>query len=285
MLAAANSVQRKAEDAKKKEFMTKTTVDKDAGKKVLASTATVIAGTLDPKSLTPATPKAKFTNPLRMDFLPVDDLKGVLVGATEVTVAQIEFWTKATGRDAILQSRTNDTPAHPVVNVSWDAAVAFCAWLTEQDRTNKLIPANARYRLPQDLEWSLAAGLKNETGADPAQRHLKEETQFPWGTDWPPRPMSANIDAPNVPGYSDSFSYTAPVGSMRANAFGLHDLGGNVSEWCEDPWPGSDDEHVIRGGSWIVSAKEALLTSARQHFRTGKFRADLGFRCVLDLGK
>ncbi len=285
MLASVNAVQKKAEDKKKKELMTKTDVDKDAVKKVLAAGTTAVASAVDPKTLTPAKVGTSFKNPQRMEFLPVEGLKTVLFGTMEVNVAQIEAWTKSTGRDPLPQPRTNDSPNHPVVNVTWDTAVAFCAWLTEQDRTNKLIPATARYRLPRDLEWSEAAGLKGETGADPEQRHLKEKTLFPWGTDWPPRTMAANIDAPNVPGYQDSFAYTAPVGSMRASPQGIHDLGGNVSEWCEEAWPGPGDEHVIRGGSWITSAQDALYASARQHLRTSKGRADLGFRCVLDLGE
>lgn len=283
MLASVNAAQRKAEEAKKKELMTKSTVDKDAVKKVIAGTATAPSAALDPKTLSPAKAGEKFKNPLRMEFVPVDGLKTVLVGVTEVTVGQAEAWTKATGRDPLLQPRTNTGSSFPVVNINWDAAVAFCAWLTEQDRANNLIGENARYRLPRDLEWSVAAGLTNESGADPAERHLKEGTLFPWGVEWPPKLSAANIDAPNVPGYSDSFSYTAPVGSMRPSSLGLHDLAGNVSEWCEDPWPGADDEHVIRGGSWISSVRETLLVSARQHLRTAKSRADLGFRCVLDL--
>ena len=96
--------------------------------------------------------------------------------------------------------------------------------------------------------------------------------------------LAANLDATKIPGTSDSYSYTAPVDSSRTNALGLYEMGGNVSEWCEDAWPSAPEERVIRGGSWLSYDKDALLTSARAHALKNAARADLGFRCVLDLG-
>ncbi len=280
LLTSLNAEQERTEQQKKKELMTKTLVDKAAVEKVLKASGTA-AQPLDPKSLAKAAPSAPFKNTLRMEFVPVAGSK-VLFGTTEVSMNQMQAWLKEAGKrlpTTHFDSGAND----PAVNMSWDDAQAYCAWLTELDHANGLLPATARYRLPTDLEWSLAAGLKDETGADPAARNRANKTHYPWGT-WPPNPAAANLDAPNIPGFKDTYAYTAPVGSSIPNASGIYDLGGNVSEWCEDTWPGLPDEHVVRGGSWIMSSPEALLTSARQHAARTAARFDLGLRCVVDFG-
>ncbi len=280
LMAASNKEQAQEEQRKKKELMTRNTVDKSAVDKVLKSIAAAMQP-LAPESLAKAKPGEPFKNPLRMEFLPVEGLK-VLFGKTEVSMSQVQDWLKEAGKK--LPATYFDSGASdPVVNVSWEDAEAYCAWLTERDQASHLLPEKARYRLPTDLEWSAAAGLANETGADPAARHQANKTHYPWGT-WPPKTSAANLDAPNIPGYQDNFSYTAPIGSLSPNAAGIHDLGGNVAEWCEDTWPGLPDERVVRGGSWIASAPEALLTSARQHVVRTATRFDLGIRLVLDFG-
>ena len=95
--------------------------------------------------------------------------------------------------------------------------------------------------------------------------------------------MSVNLDGTRIPGFSDSFSYTAPVDKSTPNSLGLYEIGGNVSEWTEDTWPSSPEERVIRGGSWLMFEHDRLLTSARDHAPKGSARADLGFRLVLEL--
>ncbi|MGV3664239.1 MAG: formylglycine-generating enzyme family protein, partial [Prosthecobacter sp.] len=224
---------------------------------------------------------------LGMRFVPLEEKSRVLICATETSVDNFQGWLTDTQKTWANKPSFLLGGTHPAAGVSWDDATAFCAWLTERDRASKLIPANASYRLPKDMEWSTAAGLKGETGADPAARHLGNKTHYPWTPlpdDWKPPMLSANLDATKIGGTSDSFSYTAPVDSARPNSLGLHELGGNVAEWCEDPWPGAPEERVIRGGSWLGSDKDALLTSARAHALKSSHRSDLGFRCVLDLG-
>ena len=149
---------------------------------------------------------------------------------------------------------------HPVVNVNWNDAKAFCQWLTEQERADGLLTASQSYRLPTDAEWSVAVGLQGESGSTPAEKDGKIKGAYPWGTQWPPPNGAGNYaDAackakhPNlnvILGYDDGYAETSPVGSFAANQFGLYDMGGNVWQWCEN-WYNSDQKsRVLRGGSW-----------------------------------
>ena len=283
MLAAESAAELTAIKKRQEEMTAKKDVDKEAVEKVMKKNADAeeIAA-LDPATLSPATPDKPFTQPLRLEFTPLAGTK-VLFGRTEIMLSAWEAFTKSGFRGGA-QPVFTSSPHHPVVNISWDEAVAFCKWLTEKDHKNHLLPESARYRLPSDSEWSVAAGL-HESGGDPSSNHLAEKTTFPWGDAWPPPPVSVNIDSSNVvPSYRDSYAKTAPVGAMLPTKEGIHDLGGNVSEWCDDLWPGSPSEHVARGGSWISSTKESLYSSARQHHPANFTRFDLGFRIVVDFG-
>ncbi len=240
------------------------------------------AGVKTDIKLTPAEKGKAFTNSLGMEFTPLSSTQ-ILAGTHEVRLLDFATFVKAT--DGVWEKRPSFLTAdsHAVVGVSWVQASDFCDWLTKKDRVAGLLPPTARYRLPTDEEWSTMTGMPKETGADPAARHLGNKTHFPWGNDaWPPPPASVNIDSEKAPPYQDSFSYTAPVGSYSANSAGLFDLGGNAAEWCADPWPGSPEERVIRGGSWLSGEKALLLSSARTHMLKNLARSDVGFRCVLD---
>ena len=125
-------------------------------------------------------------------------------------------------------------------------------------------------------------GLPRENGGDPAARRLSNKTDYPWGQQPVPPPASANLDTANMAGYQDNYSHTAPVGSFSPNASGLFDLAGNVTEWCGEAWPGSSNERVLRGSSFLSSTRDSLLSSDRQHAAENSARTDLGFRCVLD---
>ncbi len=157
----------------------------------------------------------------------------------------------------------------PVINVSWDDAQSYVGWLSR--KTGK------PYRLPTEAEWEYAA----RAGAS---------TYFPWGDDI--GRGKANCDGCGSPFDNKQ---TAPVGSFPANAFGLHDAVGNVTEWVEDRWhsdytgaptdgspwqPGDPLRVVLRKGAWYNSA-------ARQHlgYRTGDSprvkNGKIGFRVAL----
>ena len=158
----------------------------------------------------------------------------------------------------------------PVVNVSWDDAVAFCNWLSAKqgfasayerrdDQWHPVIPMTTGYRLPTEAEWAWAS--RYAAGSTPSR--------FPWGDTMPPVEVLANYAdesaanlVPNILiGYTDHFRGTAPVGSFAANPLGLYDLAGNVSEWIHDYYsqeaatsllidptgPNEGEKHVIRG--------------------------------------
>jgi sulfatase modifying factor 1 len=161
---------------------------------------------------------------------------------------------------------------HPVVNVSWDDAVAFCAW--------------AGGRLPTEAEWEYMA------------RGGKVDSVFPW--DGRASHDKANYAKERCCGPEGSgrlqWEYTAPVGSFPPNGFGLSDAAGNVDEWVADwysesfytgaaqtdpkgpPW---GEARVLRGGGWDSPAS-GLRTSARKRGKPGVHSVTAGFRCVRD---
>lgn len=179
---------------------------------------------------------------------------------------------------------------HPVVNVTWADAVAYCEWLSKKE--------NKTYRLPTEAEWEYAcrAGTKTRYygGDDPktllktantADRSAQEvgKKQF---KDWEEHVLDGK----------DGHAHTAPVGSYVPNAFGLHDMHGNVWEWCSD-WYGEDyytkspvDDpkgpdkghlRVRRGGAWHTYPLY-LRAAFRNYNRPDSRYLNLGFRVVLE---
>lgn len=188
-------------------------------------------------------------------------------------------------------SHWQDNPAKPVEQVRWRDAKQFC---NERSRFEGLTPcynektrdwdcdysANG-YRLPTEAEWEYACRAGTDTAYDfgPADK-LR---QYSWFAE-------------------DSDQKTHAVGQRKPNGFGIYDLYGNVSEWCEDVYdptyyrespeldprgplsPGKDVKRVIRGGNWKASANQCRA-AFRQGERTGDtdacFSTDFcGFRCV-----
>lgn len=189
----------------------------------------------------------------------------------------------------------SDGPDYPVVNMSWNDANAFCAWLTKTERQAGKISAGATYRLPTDAEWSWAVGIGDrETNGTPKDKSTRIEGVFPWGTQFPPPAGAGNFadlaareyftNWPFIDGYRDGFVTTSPVGSFAPNAPGLRDLAGNALEWCDDFYDAAHKQRVMRGGAWNNCGPKSLLSSYREHVAPQRFSVVTGFRCVLAPG-
>jgi formylglycine-generating enzyme required for sulfatase activity/serine/threonine protein kinase len=178
-------------------------------------------------------------------------------------------------------------PAHPVVCVSWNDAVAYAEWLS--DRTGE------RWRLPTESEWEYAARSGSETayhfGNDP-------EGLCRYGNVWDAS-AGRQFNWTGTASCDDGYAWTAPVGSFVSNGFGLHDMNGNVREWTADCWHesyaggpsdgrawgqeggGDCSRRVLRSGSWFSIPRSAR--SAYRYWATAGNRDDgRGFRLVQD---
>lgn len=193
------------------------------------------------------------------------DLKRFAIGKHEVTFDQYNQFAQATGRRKP-NSAGWGRGIRPVINVSWQDAVAYSRWLSEQ--------TGSRYRLPSEAEWEFVA----RSGT---------EKRFWWGN----KVGEANANCFDC-GSEWSGSKTAPVGSFTESPFAVHDMAGNVMEWVQDcyrsgyaeaPDDGSAvdvagcEERVVRGGGYDSPAD--LLRSASRGQRSPESRLDnLGFR-------
>lgn len=167
----------------------------------------------------------------------------------------LEHWVDGSPPDDLLD--------HPVVFVTWQAAVAYCEWRGK--------------RLPTEIEYEWAA----QDGVAPIE--------YPWGNSPP------SNDVVNWSG--NGIRTTVPVGSYPPNARGLYDMSGNVWHFTSDPWLGSyaemsarSDEfqqsaadpgirRVVRGGSWGANAAN-LRVRYRDSHRPFDAREMVGFRCA-----
>lgn len=190
-------------------------------------------------------------------------------------------------QDAQMMSRLAD---HPVQSVAWDEAKQFCEWLSKKE--------GRTYRLPTDREWSMAVGLgsleKIDAASTPESLDGKVGNIYPWEGGWPPKRTGGNYADKSSAKLSsglqgslpmdDGYPETAPVMSYLPNRLGLFDMGGNVSEWCEDWYNASQKERVLRGACWLDFERNALLASERYPYIPDS-RKDtcFGFRVVLEM--
>ncbi len=225
-------------------------------------------------------------NSLGMKFAPVG---AVLMGVWPARVRDWEAFCGATSRPRSVADFPQDA-AHPVVQVNWEDATAFCEWLTQKERAAGLLQDGQRYRLPTDAEWSDAAGIPPEGGATPEERDGKGR-DFLWGRQWPPPAGAGNFaDAParrgtaTISGYRDGFPQTSPVGTFAPNALGLHDMSGNVWQWVLEAYRGGSrvkDWGVLRGGSWGTATAAELRASYRNVVDRSERDVIFGFRVAV----
>ena len=159
----------------------------------------------------------------------------------------------------------------PVINVAWDDAKEYVAWLSSQ--------TGAEYRLPSEAEWEYAA-------------RAGSAAKYSWGNE-------VGRNKANCGGCGSQWdgAGTAPVGSFAPNAWGLHDMHGNVWEWVEDCWNdsyagapldgsawlrGECFVRVLRGGSWGALPR-ALRAAYRGGITTGYRSSFVGFRVARTL--
>ena len=241
---------------------------------------------------------AEWINSLGIKMQPLQP--NLLVCATEIRVADYQQYCRATGKDAPPPTGFEQNEHHPVVNITRDEAEAFAAWLTQHERANGLLEETDSYRLPTDIEWSQMVGCKDNNGDSPYERQRLRATaavEYPWGRKWPPATGTGNfadksaipfIRADHViPGYSDNFTYTAPVGSFAPNALGLHDMGGNVQEWVSGEYGGPENFNfrhygVTRGGDYSSFRPGQLCSNSRTPHPVNTRRPTVGFRLVLE---
>ena len=203
------------------------------------------------------------------------DLPAYFIGRYEVTVAQFAAFIAASGFPADSQA-LQAPPDHPVANVSWPDALAYCRWLTATLRDAPQTPPELAERLragwqvtlPSEAEWEKAA-----RGTD--------GRRYPWGDE-----MRRGRATPR--------SGAAPAGSVPcpACAYGLLDMSGNVWEWTRSPlqpYPFDDGDRgeldadalwVMRGGSFTDPPRN-LRASTRGGADPGARRPFIGFRVAL----
>ena len=212
--------------------------------------------------------------------------RGCRVYAWQVRSFGRDRWEWKTDEQASWQAPGFDQRENePVVCVSWEDAKAYVRWLSEE--------TGERYRLPSEAEWEYAARAGTTTrfhwgagadehcahgnGADRTAERTFRSQAFSW----------------SFSDCTDGAARTALVGSFAPNAFGLHDMAGNVWEWVEDCWhdnyAGAPDDgsawtsggncgrRVLRGGSWVVN-RVILRSAYRSDYVAGARGDSNGFR-------
>ena len=200
-------------------------------------------------------------------------LDSFAIGKYPVTHREYKIFVEATGGTAppFCAEPIFIGPQLPVVGVTWDEAVAYCRWLSEQ--------SGKSFRLPTEAEWERAA------------RGGRAGALYPWGDDAPEtRPFA---------GYDPITGGPAPVGANEPNGFGLFDMSEGVHQWCSDYYDynyysispernpqgaASSQRRASRGGSWrhqIKFSRCAARSSLPPSFRY----SDYGFRVALTLGR
>jgi formylglycine-generating enzyme required for sulfatase activity len=203
------------------------------------------------------------------------ELKDFLIGKYEVTVAEYKDFCKETQREMPPEPEWGWIADHPIMNTSWNDAIAYINWLNGQ--------TDEHYRLPTEAEFEYVIRNGGEPGI------------YPWGDGLPENENIADESLKEATSsnriwnnYQDGFAYTAPVGSFNPNRLGIHDINGNIWEWCSDWYdkfsevkainpkgPGSGTYKVGRGGSYDSDpwhSRTASRAFVKPEFRKPGFR-------------
>jgi formylglycine-generating enzyme required for sulfatase activity len=205
----------------------------------------------------------------------------------EVTNRQYRRYRSGHDSGAYKGKTLNDAD-QPVVQVSWEEASAYATWLSGK--------SNKKLSLPTEAQWEYAA-----RGGTTAARYWGDSPDSACGYANVHDQTSKRVNKFDLEMHNcdDGYAGTAPVGRFRPNAYGLHDMLGNVWEWCSD-WYAKDyyassprnnpqgassgSYRVLRGGSWNFYPR--YVRSAFRHCLEPGFRNYLlGFRLVLSEGK
>jgi formylglycine-generating enzyme required for sulfatase activity len=192
-------------------------------------------------------------------------LSSYSIGKYPVTVGQYKKYCTATGTAMPAAPSWGWNDKHPIVNVNYNDAVAYCNWLGET--------YNGDWRLPTEAQWEFAARGGNKSNG---------------------YTYSGSDDLDEIAWYADNAGgKTQTVGRKKANELGMYDMIGNVWEWCKD-WYGdyssaaqtnpkgatSGTYRVLRGGSWSRSATYCRV-AYRYYFDPSSRISNCGFRVVL----
>jgi len=249
-----------------------------------------------------------------VDEAPMADVtipRGFWMGRCEVTNAQFRRF------DAHHDSREEDrhgyqfgipgynvnAPEMPAVRLSWKQARAFCRWVAKRTGRRVALPTEAQW------EWACRAGSATpmsygdldtdfSTFANLGDRTLSDFSGNPYQID-PVRGRYNNPDnihdnwIPQDARFNDQGFVSVTVGKYKPNAWGLHDMHGNVAEWTRSlyvPYPYADDKRndpaargkrVIRGGSWYDRPKRCT-SSYRFGYRDYQKVFNVGFRVIIE---
>ena len=194
------------------------------------------------------------------------NVKSFSIARTETTVRQWRMFCTATKRAMPEAPWFGLKDDHPIVNVSWDDAIAYCTWLSAKD--------NKHYRLPTEAEWEFAArgGAKGKG-----------------------YPYSGAKTPDSVAWFSSHSNGTMPVAQKLPNELGLYDMTGNVWEWCSDWYDAGyyiqkvkdnpqgasrglgSKFYSLRGGAWDIGARNSRNTY-RNPLAPGSRNHNKGFR-------